>query len=1207
MADPIGYASLQIIPVMAGIKGNLEGQLGGPLVAAGKRVGKATGEAVASGIAESKALVEKASSDLAKANDKVADSAGRVRAAEARVVELRRQGKGETSAAVAAEERLAKAKRDAAAASKTAEGAADQLAAAEKRAASAADDTGSKVGGVVSGLKSYGGGLDTAAKKAMGFAAATAGIGGAMSLAFASMDNAKVKDKLAASLGASPAVAKKYGDEAGRLYANGLGDSMSDTAAAVGAVSTAFRTLGYEGETSLNQAATRALNFSETFDADMAESVQTASQLVTNGLAKDSTEAFDLMTTSFQKVPIAMRGELPEILNEYGTNFRALGFQGPEAFNLLVAAADKGKFALDKTGDALKEFTIRGSDMSKTSVDAYRAIGLNAQEMSDKIAAGGPGAQSALQATAKGLLSIQNPADRANTAIALFGTPLEDLSVDQIPAFLEAMSGSENAMSGFQGSTDRLNDVLNGNASSALDKFTRQIQTGLIGVLESSALWIQNNVGLAQTFAVTAGVLGAAWLGYKAVMVGVQVASAASAAASATATGVSWAAAQVAASAGWVAMQARAIGAFVATAASSALQAGITSAAWVASQIAASAGWLAMQAAAIGSFVATAASSTLQAGISAAAWVASNVRTAASFVLTRGAMAATTIATGAMTAAQWLLNVALNANPIGLVVMALAALVGGIVLAYQNSETFRNIVQAAWQGIQTAVSFAWDSVIKPALTYLGEKLTEVGQAVKWLWENAVQPTFSVIGDLISGTWNNVIQPAFESMKSGFGSVGDFFSGVGDTIGAVWDGIVSGIKASVRVIGNVIKGAGNAIAWAPGNHGEDLQKTGDELISWSGMKTGGLFRGAGTGTSDSNLIAISDREFVVNAAATSKTLPILEAINSGWVPPADFLHQMVPGFATGGLVDAQNFARGESGKPYQYGGVGNPSWDCSGFMSGIYAILTGKDPNTRYFTTESDFDSMGFVKGLGGPGDFSIGVMRGGGGPNSHMGGTLGDLDVESGSNGVLAGDGAMGASDFPLQWHLPLSGDPGGMAGGGGGFDFGGLGSRPGGGGSAPSRSGSTPNFGTGGGGASTARAGVTQVFVTNWPSGQTNTLGQPQTDGQIDENDPAGRFKPLDAPQSAPIGGTGVDSQYTDGNAASWQETTSKNFNDGMVGAGKAFLDGQLAGMPFGDTLGKVRDRGNQITIIVQDMHEAISKIRTLDKQQALAPGSRF
>jgi len=44
--------------------------------------------------------------------------------------------------------------------------------------------------------------------------------------------------------------------------------------------------------------------------------------------------------------------------------------------------------------------------------------------------------------------------------------------------------------------------------------------------------------------------------------------------------------------------------------------------------------------------------------------------------------------------------------------------------------------------------------------------------------------------------------------------------------------------------------------------------------------GGLFRGVGGPRDDANLVAISNKEFIVNAAATAKNLPLLYAINSG---------------------------------------------------------------------------------------------------------------------------------------------------------------------------------------------------------------------------------------------------------------------------------------------------------------------------------------
>ena len=73
---------------------------------------------------------------------------------------------------------------------------------------------------------------------------------------------------------------------------------------------------------------------------------------------------------------------------------------------------------------------------------------------------GGESARKAMEKTAKGLLSIQDPATRANAAISLFGTPIEDLSIDQIPAFLSALANVSNRLGDTRGSADRLGDTL---------------------------------------------------------------------------------------------------------------------------------------------------------------------------------------------------------------------------------------------------------------------------------------------------------------------------------------------------------------------------------------------------------------------------------------------------------------------------------------------------------------------------------------------------------------------------------------------------------------------------------------------------------------------------------------------------------------------------------------------------------------------------
>lgn len=58
------------------------------------------------------------------------------------------------------------------------------------------------------------------------------------------------------------------------------------------------------------------------------------------------------------------------------------------------------------------------------------------------------------------------------------------------------------------------------------------------------------------------------------------------------------------------------------------------------------------------------------------------------------------IAVKLWTAAQWLLNIALNANPIGIVILAIGALVTAFTVAYQNSERFRRVVHGVWAALK---------------------------------------------------------------------------------------------------------------------------------------------------------------------------------------------------------------------------------------------------------------------------------------------------------------------------------------------------------------------------------------------------------------------------------------------------------------------------------------------------------------------------
>lgn len=64
------------------------------------------------------------------------------------------------------------------------------------------------------------------------------------------------------------------------------------------------------------------------------------------------------------------------------------------------------------------------------------------------------------------------------------------------------------------------------------------------------------------------------------------------------------------------------------------------------------------------------------------------------------------IVTGLMTAAQWALNIAMNANPLGLIITGIGLLTAGVVYAYQKFGVFRAVLWGVWGTIK-----AWASVV----------------------------------------------------------------------------------------------------------------------------------------------------------------------------------------------------------------------------------------------------------------------------------------------------------------------------------------------------------------------------------------------------------------------------------------------------------------------------------------------------------------
>lgn len=334
-------------------------------------------------------------------------------------------------------------------------------------------------------MRGIGGGF-MSTLKGLGWAAAGAAIGALIMKGLeGAMDAEDAKAKLVAQLGATAEQSRVLGDAAGKLYSQAYGDSMSDVAEALGAVGSTLVDVSSKSQGELQSLAAKALDLSKIFDLDVNNAVASVGILMKTGMAKDATEAFDLITKGLQGVPAAVREDLLEATDEYAVFFQGLGFSGAEAFGVLNAAAKGGKIQLDKAGDALKEFRIRSVDMSTGSIEAYKTLGMNAEDMAKKILAGGPTAKTAFQQILDGVLSIEDPVLQSNTAVALFGTQFEDLGNIDALAALRPMT---NGMKDFKGATEDAGNTLHDTASTKLEAFKRGLQQNVVDFLGGTVL-----------------------------------------------------------------------------------------------------------------------------------------------------------------------------------------------------------------------------------------------------------------------------------------------------------------------------------------------------------------------------------------------------------------------------------------------------------------------------------------------------------------------------------------------------------------------------------------------------------------------------------------------------------------------------------------------------------------------------------------------
>ena len=179
-----------------------------------------------------------------------------------------------------------------------------------------------------------------------------------------------------------------------------------------------------------------------------------------------------------------------------------------------------------------------------------------------------------------------------------------------------------------------------------------------------------------------------------------------------------------------------------------------------------------------------------------------------------------------VTAAQWLWNAALSANPITLVVIAIAALVAGLIYFFTQTELGQQIWQAMVDAISTAITWLWETVLKPIFDVIGAAFkilwdyfinpiitlwliafALIATAVGWLWDNAIKPALSAIGKFFGWVWNTFIKPFVDVVVGAFELVGgvaeDIFGSIAKWVGDAFNAIVGVVRGPVNFIIDIL--------------------------------------------------------------------------------------------------------------------------------------------------------------------------------------------------------------------------------------------------------------------------------------------------------------------------------------------------------------------------------------------------------------------
>ena len=215
----------------------------------------------------------------------------------------------------------------------------------------------------------------------------------------------------------------------------------------------------------------------------------------------------------------------------------------------------------------------------------------------------------------------------------------------------------------------------------------------------------------------------------------------------------------------------------------------------------------------------------------------------AAYKLWKGAITAWNTVTKIATAVQVAFNAVMDANPIMLIVIAIAAVVAGLVYFFTQTKTgqkiwsnFVKFLGSAWQSLVKISKDVWDNITKAwdsAVKWFTDTWNNIKNGAKGLWDGTIQGAKNAI-DSVKNAWNGIkewfanlwkgttsgltsawdsvtttLAPFVETIKTIFQPILDFFSGLWGQVktifGSAWEIIKTVVMGPVLLLIDLITG------------------------------------------------------------------------------------------------------------------------------------------------------------------------------------------------------------------------------------------------------------------------------------------------------------------------------------------------------------------------------------------------------------------